>query len=82
MLPSAGPGSENAAANAAVGVTALEVKTDRSVCDVEGAAGGKSGSVVSATVADSEIGNVAIMLPLIAFEIETVCGVEVVAGGE
>ncbi len=44
MLPSAGPGSENAAAkiniiylsNAAVVVIALETEADRSVCDVEG----------------------------------------------
>ncbi len=65
VLPSEGPGSENAAANAAVVVIALEVETDHSVCDVEGAAGGKSGSVASATVAGSKIGNVAIMLLLL-----------------
>ncbi len=63
MLPSAGPGSENAAANAAVVVIALE--TDRSICDVKGVAGGKSGSVASATVAGSEIRNVAIVLLLL-----------------
>ncbi len=51
--------------NAAIVVIELEVETDRSVCDFEGAAGGKSGSVTSATVAGSEIGNVAIMLPLL-----------------
>ncbi len=57
---------------------AFEVETDRSFCDVEGVVGGKRGSVASATVAGSEIGNVATCnaaVVVIAFEIETVCDV-------